>query len=327
MTSKTPSHEPEFGINTVSQLTGISQHLLRIWEKRYQLVEVPRSATGRRVYSKTDVDRLLLIKHLVDQGEAISKVANLSVTQLQNASVSLRDQTQTRSRLQTEHSFQVAVLGDFLPVQLKSARSLPERLEFVIYSTSMQNFRADIQRLRPDALVWELAVFNQDSAKVLKELLAASGARVAVIVYGFGRSDELEALRAKGIRTVRSPTTLDQVYAALLQEPSRNALRVSTGSARNEEIPEKLTAIPGRRFGAEELAKLASASATVECECPAHLVELVISLSAFEAYSAACESKNDKDAALHAYLHATTASARASLEEALERVAHAEGLL
>ena len=241
--------------------------------------------------------------------------------------LALRGQTQTRSRLRTEQKLQVAVIGDFLPAQLKSARSKPERLEFVACSTSMQNFRADIRRLRPDALVWELPVLNRDSVKILKELIAVSGVRVAVVVYGFGRYDALEALRAKGIRTVRSPCTLDQLYVALLQEPSRNALMVETGSLRNRGIPEELTDIPVRRFGVEELAKLAGASAAVECECPTHLVDLVISLSAFEAYSAACESKNDKDAALHAYLHATAASARASLEEALERVARAEGLL
>ena len=49
-------------------------------------------------------------------------------------------------------------------------------------------------------------------------------------------------------------------------------------------------------------------------------------LVAFESYSAECENRSSEDAALHAYLHATTAQARAMLEDALTRVVEAEGI-
>jgi hypothetical protein len=52
----------------------------------------------------------------------------------------------------------------------------------------------------------------------------------------------------------------------------------------------------------------------------------VSSLSAFEAYSQECENRSPDDAALHAYLHAATAHARATLEAALARVIEAEGI-
>ncbi|NNF15460.1 MAG: MerR family transcriptional regulator, partial [Gammaproteobacteria bacterium] len=74
------------------------------------------------------------------------------------------------------------------------------------------------------------------------------------------------------------------------------------------------------------LGRLAAVQSTVECECPHHLVELVDSLTVFEEYSAHCESRNNEDAALHAYLHRITAQARALIEEALDRVVQAEGL-
>ena len=85
--------------------------------------------------------------------------------------------------------------------------------------------------------------------------------------------------------------------------------------------------IPVRRFENNELAHLASVSTSIECECPKHLVDLVLSLNAFEAYSAACTIRTPDDAVLHGYLHSVTANARAQMEEALERVARAEGLL
>jgi hypothetical protein len=68
------------------------------------------------------------------------------------------------------------------------------------------------------------------------------------------------------------------------------------------------------------------AQSAVECECPQHLAQLVTDLSAFEIYSAKCANRDDDDAALHRYLHQTTAQARALIEAALLQVAEAEGL-
>ena len=72
--------------------------------------------------------------------------------------------------------------------------------------------------------------------------------------------------------------------------------------------------------------KLARASTAIDCECPHHLAQLVGDLTAFEVYSANCANRDDEDAALHRYLHQTTAQARALIEVALERVADAEGI-
>ena len=84
--------------------------------------------------------------------------------------------------------------------------------------------------------------------------------------------------------------------------------------------------VPPRRFSSGQLACLARASTAIDCECPHHLAQLVADLTAFEVYSAQCENRGDEDAALHHYLHQVTAQARALIEEALERVARAEGI-
>ena len=49
-------------------------------------------------------------------------------------------------------------------------------------------------------------------------------------------------------------------------------------------------------------------------------------LVSFEQYSAQCESRNADDAELHRDLHFTAAHARSALEQALLRVAQAEGI-
>lgn len=69
-------------ISVVTRRTGLTQDLLRAWEKRYDAVRPLRTATARRLYTDEDVERLRLLKVLVDGGRRISDVARLPGEQL-----------------------------------------------------------------------------------------------------------------------------------------------------------------------------------------------------------------------------------------------------
>jgi hypothetical protein len=86
------------------------------------------------------------------------------------------------------------------------------------------------------------------------------------------------------------------------------------------------SATVARRFTDRELALIGAHETSVSCECPSHIVTLVSALNAFEQYSAECASRDDADARLHAWLRETTAQARGMMEEALARVAEADGI-
>jgi len=85
--------------------------------------------------------------------------------------------------------------------------------------------------------------------------------------------------------------------------------------------------VPARRYDDATLADLAGLSSTIACECPAHVAELLMRLSAFEAYSAECRQRSPADAALHASLNRLAGTARSMFETALEQIATHEGLL
>ena len=53
-----------YGIGAVARLTGLSDHTIRVWERRYGAVVAARSASGRRVYVAEDVEKLRLLKLL-----------------------------------------------------------------------------------------------------------------------------------------------------------------------------------------------------------------------------------------------------------------------
>ena len=73
-----------YPIRYVSQRTGLTPHVIRAWENRYQAVVPQRSAKNRRLYSEDDVVRLQFLKTTTDAGHTISQVAQLDTADLQN---------------------------------------------------------------------------------------------------------------------------------------------------------------------------------------------------------------------------------------------------
>ncbi|MDO5971712.1 MerR family transcriptional regulator [Flavivirga aquimarina] len=66
-----------FSIKDLENLTGIKAHTIRIWEKRYNLLQPNRTDTNIRTYSLSSLQKLLNISYLNSNGFKISKIANL----------------------------------------------------------------------------------------------------------------------------------------------------------------------------------------------------------------------------------------------------------
>lgn len=61
-------NNPTFTIGAVERDTGLAKDTLRVWERRYGFPQPERDANGERLYPATQVERLRLIKRLMDQG-------------------------------------------------------------------------------------------------------------------------------------------------------------------------------------------------------------------------------------------------------------------
>src|SRR5688572_1248210 len=71
----------------VVKRTGLSPHVIRIWERRYQAVSPARTEGGHRSYLEEDVLRLILLRQLTEAGHKISGIAKLSTPELEAISV------------------------------------------------------------------------------------------------------------------------------------------------------------------------------------------------------------------------------------------------
>ena len=71
-------NEKSYTMKVVAQRTGLTQHTIRVWEKRYNAVAPERTHTNRRLYSEEDIERLILLHRATAQGHSIGRIAHLS---------------------------------------------------------------------------------------------------------------------------------------------------------------------------------------------------------------------------------------------------------
>ncbi len=68
----------DFTIKDLENISGIKAHTIRIWEKRYNLLEPKRTDTNIRYYSNENLQKLLNIVLLNKNNHKISKIAKMS---------------------------------------------------------------------------------------------------------------------------------------------------------------------------------------------------------------------------------------------------------
>ena len=76
----------QYPIQVVARLTGLSPHVIRVWEKRYGVVVPHRTATRRRLYTEKDIDRLKCLAKATEAGHSIGLIAKLKDTELSRLS-------------------------------------------------------------------------------------------------------------------------------------------------------------------------------------------------------------------------------------------------
>jgi len=71
-----------YSIKELEKLSGIKAHTIRIWEKRYNLIDPHRTNTNIRYYSDENLKKILNVAVLNRQGIKISRIAKLNDQEL-----------------------------------------------------------------------------------------------------------------------------------------------------------------------------------------------------------------------------------------------------
>ncbi len=89
----------------VVQRTGLSPDVLRVWEKRYGVVNPVRSTGGQRYYTDADVGHLRLLVRAIEGGRSVGQVAKMPLSGLE--ALVERDAEAARSTLSREGALSV----------------------------------------------------------------------------------------------------------------------------------------------------------------------------------------------------------------------------
>lgn len=81
-----------FSIKDLENLSGIKAHTIRIWEKRYNLLEPMRTDTNIRLYNVENLQKLLNVVLLTQFGYKISKISKLSIEEIEKSVVKIQNE-------------------------------------------------------------------------------------------------------------------------------------------------------------------------------------------------------------------------------------------
>lgn len=86
----------KYSIKELEQLSGIKAHTIRIWEKRYRLIDPERTPTNIRLYSDDDLKKIINVSLLNNHGIKISRIADMTPVQINEKVLELSEsQTDT----------------------------------------------------------------------------------------------------------------------------------------------------------------------------------------------------------------------------------------
>lgn len=132
-------------IKVVARRTGLTAHVIRIWEKRYDAVEPERTGTNRRLYSEAQIERLILLRALTHAGHSIGQVAKLTTDRLRK----LGAENKNASRPDARVSAALPLGENFLADCVAAAKAMDARaLENTLKRAEMElGVQGSLQRV------------------------------------------------------------------------------------------------------------------------------------------------------------------------------------
>ncbi|SHG53437.1 Methanogenic corrinoid protein MtbC1 [Salegentibacter echinorum] len=98
-----------FSIKDLENLSGIKAHTIRIWEKRYKILTPNRTSTNIRTYDNSNLQKILNVAFLNENGYKISRISKLSDEEICDMVQNISASSSRENRAQ--NAFQLAMLN------------------------------------------------------------------------------------------------------------------------------------------------------------------------------------------------------------------------
>ncbi len=231
----------KLSISAVERDTGLSKDLLRAWERRYGFPCPERDASGDRLYPPDQLERLRLIRRLVDAGQRPGRLVALSPEALRAAADALSRRVEpahgaagqdTEPLIEELLSLVRALRADTLRRTLSQACLRQGLGGFVIGTCAPLSQRIGEAWARGELQVYEEHVFTEALQSVLRAAIgalpvASSGPKVLLATvpgeaHGLGllMAEAMLALEACVCTSLGTQTPVVDIAAAARAHPT-----------------------------------------------------------------------------------------------------------
>ena len=177
----TPLRATGLPIAAVERDTGLAKDTLRVWERRYGFPQPGRDANGERTYPLEQVDKLRLIRRLIDQGLRPAKIIGLDMQALAGM---LDEIGKPRDGGDPERCAQFAAILKF--VRLHLHEDLRRTLQQLLMKLGLQRFVSEVVAplnrvvgdawLRGELEVPEEHLYTEQIQNILRAAISAHAA-------------------------------------------------------------------------------------------------------------------------------------------------------
>ena len=292
------TQESYYEVGAVAKISGLSPHTIRTWERREFIKAASRSATGRRQYTKEQVNRLSLFRQLTHLGDSISALSKLSMDELNSR---LAEFHHVKQRVTNNRTWLVKVYTESAANQLASLSD-----DFTVISPNQLEDSRE-----PDLIVLEIEGTEQEFQIQINRAGAEFPRVPMVLMYDFLQRDRMRNYGKQGFFLIKRPIPPELLEQYLVTAAGHNQKVSASPDAEETQVS------TDRVLSDRQLLAISSSTPKVKCECPQHMSALVSSLTGFEDYCARCEVESPEDTILHAHLGKEVAKARHLVEKAL----------
>ena len=153
----------QFNIKDLENLSGVKAHTIRIWEKRYGLLEPNRTDTNIRKYDLENLKKLLNVTFLYNEGIKISKIAKLSDAEIQQI---IEERATQKQEDYAMKAFKTAMFDFDYTLFATTFNELSERISF--REIFMEVF---IPLLQEIGTLWQTGTIDPAHERFISELI------------------------------------------------------------------------------------------------------------------------------------------------------------
>jgi len=252
------------------------------------------------------------VKRLTELGHSVSSLAKLSNDELRDR---LNASLASEPSKYTEQLSKLRVVFANDALRLRLSRDLLIHEDITVVDFPNKNL-SSVMEQRADIVIVDLVTLNEESLSDVRHYLSETGCESALVIFNFGTKKSILELEDAGVVCLKGSVAAAEIYRAC------RSIKPTLSNSR----PALNQPLTSPRFTNEQLSRIAALTSKIACECPNHLAELIINLTAFEKYSSECANRNEEDAQLHSQLNQAAGASRLILEESLIRLMEIEGI-